>query len=407
MSNAWDDAAQALRDSCLYVHPDAEAELEDAGIPFTDAEQADALEQLRDASTPIWVAVLPAAAGANPSLAAFPRAVGSDGTYIAVLPNLSVNADSTLLDGVQPTVVSASRISNDLPEFIENAISGVEGLAETQTDGQGGGTGPRGGGGGILPLAILLAAGGGGFLLYRRNKLNRERAELEQVRGVLDEDITAYGERLSALDLDVREDSKVPIEARREYGRALDLYENAKLYADRAEKPADLKPVTHALEEGRWLLGCVGARMSGEPLPERRMPCFFDPSHGPSVEDVQWAPQGGVPRGVPACAADAYRVKQGLDPESRLVTTADGERRPYWDAGPAYGAWAAGYYGAVLPAMMVGTMLGTTMAAPLAYGAGAGDAAGGGDFGGGFEGGGGDFGGGFEGGGDFGGGFDF
>jgi hypothetical protein len=62
----------------------------------------------------------------------------------------------------------------------------------------------------------------------------------------------------------------VPIEARNEYGRALDLYENAKTFADRAEKPEDLKPVTHALEEGRWLLGCVSARVSGEPLPDRR-----------------------------------------------------------------------------------------------------------------------------------------
>jgi hypothetical protein len=412
MSNAWDEAGQALRNSRLYVHPDAEAELDAAGIPFPSSEQDDARALLDGAATPIWVAVLPVEAASDVSARSLAQTIRRDGSYVVVLSDGRADAVSSLFEGANAAAHNISDLSNDIPEFLEGLTARYEDMTDAASgNGAGAGTGgPRGrGGGGMLPLAILAAAGGGGFLLYRRNKRNRERIELEQVRGALDEDITVYGERLSELDLDVRTDSAVPIEARQEYGRALDLYENAKIYADRAERPEDLKGVTNALEEGRWLLGCVQARVNGEPLPDRRAPCFFDPGHGPSVEDVSWAPPGGVPRPVPACARDAIRIKQGLDPDVRLVHVGDGDRRPYWEAGPAYSGWAAGYFGAVLPAMMVGTMLGTAMAAPMAYGAGAaGGADGGGDFGGGFgDSGGGDFGGGFgdSGGGDFGGGF--
>ncbi|AYY14414.1 hypothetical protein EF847_18675 [Actinobacteria bacterium YIM 96077] len=413
MSNAWDEAGQALRDSHLYVHPDAEAELEEAGAPFLDNEQDEAAELLEGASTPIWFAVLPEAAQGQQGAQQLATEHG-EGTHIVLYsstnPN-NVRGDAYTFEFDNAALSSeAAQILNNSPDtftFIETMTARLENAAENA--GQNGGaagsgtSAPSEGGGGLLPLGILLAAGGGGYLLYRRNRRSREMAQLRQVRGALDEDITAYGERLSELDLNVQANSNVPVEARREYERALDLYENAKMYADGAEKPDDLKAVTHALEEGRWLLGCVEARLNGTALPERRAPCFFDPRHGPSVEDVEWAPAGGAPRPVPACQADALRLKQGTDPDVRLVPAGDGERRPYWEAGSAYSPWAAGYFGAVLPAMMVGTMLGTTMAAPMAYGAGA-DAGG---FGGGFGEGGGDFGGGFgDAGGDFGGGLD-
>jgi hypothetical protein len=83
-----------------------------------------------------------------------------------------------------------------------------------------------------------------------------------------------------------------------------------------------------------------------------------------------------------------------------MVKVGEGNYKPYWDAGPAYGAWAGGYFGALLPGMMVGTMLGHSMAMPYVD-AGASGADGGGDFGGGDFGG--DSGGGDFGGGDFGG----
>jgi hypothetical protein len=125
------------------------------------------------------------------------------------------------------------------------------------------------------------------------------------------------------------------------------------------------------------------------------------------VRDVHWAPPGGEPQPVPACAADAARVEQGVDPETREVSSG-GRRVPYWQASPAYGAYAGGFFGGfgIVPAFLIGSMLGTSFGWGGAIGGGGGeggDFGGEGDFGGGGFGdfGGGDFGGG---GGDFGGG---
>ncbi|MFC9019196.1 hypothetical protein ACFTZG_24060, partial [Streptomyces albidoflavus] len=193
---------------------------------------------------------------------------------------------------------------------------------------------------------------------------------------------------------------------------------------DHARKPEDVREVTKALEDGRFALAVLDARRSGRELPVRRPPCFFDPRHGLSVADVTWAPPGGAPREVPVCAADQARLERGEAPDIRTVESDEGGRRPYWEAGPAYGPWAGGYFGGgILPGILVGTMLGHMMMSPAyaadygsAEGFGDGGAGGGyeggdvsgsdfdpGDFGGGggfgdgggFGGGGGDFGGGF------------
>jgi len=124
------------------------------------------------------------------------------------------------------------------------------------------------------------------------------------------------------------------------------------------------------------------------------------------LTDVEWAPPGGSPRAVPACAADAQAVADGVEPHMREVAVG-GRSVPYWQAGPAFAPWAGGFFGAgLLPGLFVGSMLGGAFGGfgypDSAYG-GAEDPSGGGDFG---DFGGGDFGGGF-GGGDFGGGGDF
>jgi hypothetical protein len=144
------------------------------------------------------------------------------------------------------------------------------------------------------------------------------------------------------------------------------------------------------------------ARLAGEQAPERRSPCFFDPRHGPSVRDIEWAPPGGEPRPVPVCAADAQRIEDGDDPYTRQVEV-NGRRVPYYDAGPALMPWAGGFYGGgLLPGLFVGSLLGGGFgeAATADAAADQGDFGdfGGGDFGG-F--GGGDFGGGGDGGGGF------
>jgi hypothetical protein len=409
MSSVYDQAAQEFQSgSRLYVDPEALEEFAANDIEIDQAAQDAVSETLEGASTPtpIFLAVMPSSAESTRVLD-LAQATDEAGTYVVMLsPDARVDAISNEVPTADARRVADEAVNNSDGDFDEFGNLLVEGLEDVDAGGSTGTDGSSGGdsdgGSGWVPLGIIAAVGGGGFLLYRRNKRNKERAELEPVRAALDEDVTAYGEELAELDLDLRTPGAAPAEAQQEYARALDLYETAKTAATKVERPTDLQPVTSTLDEGRWLLACVRARLAGEEPPERRLPCFFDPRHGPSVEDVQWAPPGGALRDVPACAADATRIKDGLDPDVRLVPVGGGERRPYWDAGPAWGGWAGGYYGGFLPGILWGTVLGSSMSGWGAGGYYAGGDAGGGD-GGGFDSGGG---GGFDGGGWGGGGFD-
>ena len=194
----------------------------------------------------------------------------------------------------------------------------------------------------LIAVVVVLVG-----VTSRRNQareLERRNAELEPVKKLAYEDITALGTELQALDAEV---SGVTLDegAQADYQRALDAYEDAKVSGDAMTAPDDIKHVTGILDDGRYAIACVRARVAGEPLPTRRPPCFFDPRHGPSVTDVDYAPAGGATRSVPSCALDAERVGAGADPAVRQVMV--GSRRvPYWQGGPAYAPYAAGYFAA-------------------------------------------------------------
>jgi len=268
-------------------------------------------------------------------------------------------------------------------------------------------------------LLVLAVIAGVIFLVSTVSKKNRMRAleqrnveDLAAVQKVAEEDVTRFGEELQRLDTDMLVTPLDPA-MRQDYQRALDSYEAAKEALRKAAEPDDIKHVTEALEDGRYAVACVLARKDHEPLPVRRPPCFFNPAHGPSTTDIDWAPSAGAPRQVPVCAADADRVAQGAEPDIRTVQQGHG-RVPYWQAGPAYSPWASGYFGAyamsgLLPTFMLMTLLSPTWDGGTVEGGdtdfGAGDAGGGDSGGGGGDSGGGDVGGGDAGGGDAGGGF--
>lgn len=209
----------------------------------------------------------------------------------------------------------------------------------------------------------------------------QQAAELEASvaasRKMADEDVTKFGEELQRLDSAV---AGHPLDAamRQDYERALDAYEDAKRSLEAVTKPEQVSHVTEILEDGRYAIACVNARVEGRPLPQKRPPCFFNPAHGPSTENVDWAPAGGAMRSVPACAADAERVKAGADPVIRTVQ--NGSRRvPYYDAGPAYAPYARGYYSGwagsnMIRDMVVGSVIfhgiGNLMGGGMGYGGG-------------------------------------
>jgi hypothetical protein len=210
----------------------------------------------------------------------------------------------------------------------------------------------------VLLLVGLVAAA---VVSKRRGKeraLAQRQAELEPVKKLAFEDITALGEELQSLDLDLAGRELDP-GAHADYQRALDAYESAKTAGERIAQPEDIKHVTSILEDGRYAMACVRARVDGQPLPTRRPPCFFDPRHGLSVTDVSWAPGGGAPRDVPACALDAERVRAGAEPDVRQVMVG-AQRVPYWQGGRAYQPYASGYFGrfGVMDVMFMGMLFG-------------------------------------------------
>lgn len=214
---------------------------------------------------------------------------------------------------------------------------------------------------GLLILVVIAALVAVAVVARRTGKqreLERQRAQLEPVRKLTAEDITALGEELQALDLDLAGRELGPGE-NADYQRALDAYESAKTAAEAMSRPDDVRHVTEILEDGRYAIACVRARVAGDPLPLRRPPCFFDPRHGLSVADVPWTPPGGATRDVPACALDAERVRAGAEPDARMVMQGS-QRVPYYQGGPAYQPYARGYFGAFGPMdwMFAGLMFG-------------------------------------------------
>ena len=217
-------------------------------------------------------------------------------------------------------------------------------------------------------MLIMLAIVFGGVGLYRRHALNQrkmaQQAELDNQlsvsRRAADEDVTKFGEELQRLDSDV---AGHPLDEamQQDYQRALDAYDDSKSSLDAVTRPDEIRHVTEILEDGRYAVACVKARVAGDPLPAKRPPCFFNPAHGPSSRDVEWAPDGGALRTVPACAADAERVLAGADPYIRTVQVG-AQRVPYWEGGQAYAPWAQGYYSRwsgsdMLSGMLIGSML--------------------------------------------------
>ncbi len=203
----------------------------------------------------------------------------------------------------------------------------------------------------LVVLAIAAFAVVAIVKANQRRALERKEAELAPVRQFAFEDVTALGEELQVLDMEMAGRDLDPGE-HADYQRALDSYESAKRAADKITEPEHVKGVTEILEDGKYAMACVRARVGGLPLPTRRPPCFFDPRHGLSVEDVPYTPPGGAERDVPACVLDAERVHAGAEPDIRKVMV--GNRRvPYFQGGRAYQPYAAGYFGGFGPMDMM------------------------------------------------------
>jgi hypothetical protein len=393
----------------VYVDPDARDR-----VPRSEEQRLE--EEIRTGGGRIYLAVLPSSAGTASEVGRqIIGATRQDGTYGWVVGNRFEAASSDLSQGeagrLAAQAVRGNSVSRGLAEFVTTvnltrSSSGATGQSGGGNE-SGGGNPPSGGsesgGASFLPILGIAALAFGVFALIKGRRRQREQQEdIADLRRVATDDLVALGGDIRALDLDVEMPGASP-EAKQRYGEAVEAYTRAEAALERARSSKDFEPIGKELEEGRYDIAAARALLQGEQPPERRAPCFFDPRHGPSVADVEWAPADGEPRPVPVCAADAVRLQEGEEPMSREIELG-GRRMPYWQApgqfAPFYAGGMFGGFGGLATGLLFGSMLGGAM-----YGGwGAEDAHadaggfGGGDFGGG------DFGGGGFGGGDFGGG---
>jgi hypothetical protein len=399
--------ANGLRSSHLYVSSEAQGVLS-----VSDRDEIEkALVAKKDADIKVVVTRAgPSVRQLGPMLRAVEERVGKGDVYLAVTADdrMTAIAKKDVLSGkeINQAIAQASPGSDirtrviAFADNVEKKVSAKQSSSRTTAFV-------------ILGVVILVIAGViGAFLVVRKRARDRTARQMAELKQSVQEDVTLLGEDIARLNLNVT-DPNLPDQIRDDYTKALDSYDAAKQATEQARRPEEMTAVTKALEDGRYYMTAVRARLGGYPVPERRPPCFFNPQHGPSVQDVTWAPPGGAPRSVPACQADAQRVLSGEIPDSRMVY-ADGQHRPYWDAGPAYVPYAGGYYSGfggfdMLGGLLLGTALGSMLSGGFGGGWG-GDPGGGwggdsgGDFGG-FGGDSGDAGGGWDfGSGDFGGG---
>jgi len=157
-----------------------------------------------------------------------------------------------------------------------------------------------------------------------------------------EEDAVQFGEELARFG-GLLEGRQLDAETRHDYQAALDAYESAKRLVDKLSSLESVSAIVDTLTAGRYALACARARAAGEPLPERRTPCFFNPQHGPAAREVVWTPRNGPTRKVPACAQDAARIQAGEDPPVRMVRYGE-QQVPTWEAGAPNEPYRIGFF---------------------------------------------------------------
>jgi hypothetical protein len=286
----------------------------------------------------------------------------------------------------------------------------------------------------VVVIGVLLIGGLLIGLLVVRPRRARRAQQLKDAKIAAQDDLLALNQQITD------QDSNVAIQqhpdAAAEQAAALAAYERGTAALDAARRPQDMLAVSRNIAEAQYRLASAEALAHGQPRPERRPPCFFDPRHGMSVADMPWTPpEGGPTREVPVCANDQHKIERGIEPELRTVQQTGSPAPVYYvNSGFAPAYWGGYGFG---PGIFSGFLLGEALSGPgwgwggpgwggpgwgngndfnggdvgnNGFGGGdfgGGDSfGGGGDFGGGDNFSGGDFGGGDFGGGDFGGGGD-
>ena len=291
---------------------------------------------------------------------------------------------------IATTVVEQHRTDQNISAALTDFVTDVQNEADSDSGGATVNAPSHALRNALIAFSIVLVLGVLGFFLIARPIRKRRQRELKEAKSAAQDDLIALSAGITGHHADPFIQSNP--EAAEDQAAALSAYERGTANLDATKRGRDLGAVSRAIAEGQYHLACADALAAGQPRPDRRPSCFFDPRHGMSASDAHWTPADGGPgRDVPACSACARKIEQGIEPDIRKIEVG-GTPINYVNAGFAPAYW--GGYG-LGPGLFTGFLLGEALAPHAIFADGY--PFGGGDFGGG------DFGGGDFGGGDFGG----
>ena len=145
-----------------------------------------------------------------------------------------------------------------------------------------------------------------------------------------EEDVVRFGEDVTLLGGETA-GRQLDEATRQDYRRALDSYDAAKTALDQVQRPDDIRGITGILEDGRYAVACVQARLAGKPVPARLPRASSTPSTDPPARTST----GRLPVGFRARSRPARRTPSG---SARALSRTCGRSR----SGPAGPDWQGG-----------------------------------------------------------------
>ena len=200
-----------------------------------------------------------------------------------------------------------------LSAFDRSPAGGLESLASALSEQS---SSPGGGGLGWLILVGLVAIIGGGiWLLVRRSRHERERAQagrLEEAKEELDGQIAVVSNYIVELSdrVAVAEDD----EAESLYREAIELFSGMQEDLPQADELHEMELLSDRLDQARWQLESTEAKLDGKVPPpqpiDRPAKCFFDPNHRAGVEEAEITTAAGS-QTVSVCRQCKSRLERG------------------------------------------------------------------------------------------------
>jgi hypothetical protein len=298
-----DDVADALRADPVYVDADAERAL-------SESEVGEVREAIRGAGTPVYIAVVPAAAtdaaggDAGELLSQLAESLGRDGTIGLVAGDAFRAGSSELPAGrAGELATEALRSGGDDTAAVLADFAGLVGaeVADGSSGGGSPGSGEDGGTGWLLPALLVGGAGVGGVLLWRSSQKRKAAVAERQRAEAADRDLLRAELSVLADDV-VRLEPELQLhpDAQSDFDAAVNRYRAAQAALDAADEPIDLVRVRRVVDEARYSMDRARAIIDGRepPLPPdhlRRMGEHGEPAV--TVDDDRQPAYVGYPGG--------------------------------------------------------------------------------------------------------------